>query len=137
MRPDKLSLFIGGYGGTSYSVELKRGALQYRVMEDRPENERKYTVRPSPEAWTEFWRRLDEIGVWSWEGTYQTPYICDGTSWSVSLSVGERVVEAHGSNAYPASSSKKRDSKSPCEPESRFQAFCEAVSDLIGGREFC
>jgi len=123
--------------GTSYSVELKRGALLYKCWADRSEGEEKHTIKPSPEAWTKFLGSLDELGCWSWSGSYQpSSIVLDGTSWSVEISAGERSVEAHGSNAYPPSSPEAGSSHELCAPGSRFDNFCAAVTELLGGRAF-
>ena len=137
MKLEKLSLYIGGYMGTSYSVELKRGVLLYKCWTDRPEGEEKHTIKPSPEAWAKFWGSLDELGFWSWSGSYQTrKRILDGTSWSVEISVGERSVEAHGCNAYPPDGPEAESSQECGEPGSRFNEFCAAVTELLGGHAF-
>lgn len=137
MKPEKLSLYIGGYMGTSYSVELKRGALLYNCWSDRSGEEEKHRIKPSSEAWTKFWGRLDEVGFWSWGGSYQpSSLILDGTRWSVEISVGERIVEAHGSNAYPPSDPESESSEGCGEPGSRFDEFCAAVTELLGGHAF-
>jgi len=137
MKPEKLNLYIGGYMGTSYSVELKRGALLYKCWAGRWEGEETHTIKPSTEAWTKFWDRLDELGFWSWSGDYQPRgKILDGTSWSVAISAGERAVEAHGCNAYPPSSPRAKRPREIGESGSRFDDFCAAVSELLGGHAF-
>ena len=137
MKPEKLSLYIGGYMGTSCSVELKRGALLYKCWSDSSEGEEKHRIKPSPEAWAKFWGTLDDLGFWSWSGSYRpSSIILDGTSWSVELFVGDRSVEAHGCNAYPPSSSKAKRARELGESGSRFNEFCEAVGELLGGRDF-
>jgi hypothetical protein len=137
MKPEKLNLYIGGYFGTSYGVEFERGALLYTCWGDQSDQGEKHRIKPSPDAWTTFWRRLDEVGFGSWSGSYQPPsIILDGTGWSAEIAAGERSVEAHGSNAYPPCDPKAASSREPCEPGSRFDKFCEAVSELLGGREF-
>ena len=135
MKPEKLSIYIGGYMGTSYSVELKRGTLLYECWSDRFREEQKHRINPSPEAWAKFWGSLDELGFWSWNGDYQpSGIILDGTSWSAEISVGDRSVEARGCNAYPPSSPRAKRPRESGESGSRFNEFCEAVCELLGGR---
>lgn len=137
MKPEKLVFYIGGYMGTSYSVEWGRGALQYKCWNDRLGEEEKHRIKPSPEAWERFWGSLDDLGIWSWGGSYQPRgIILDGTSWSVAISLGDCSVEAHGSNAYPPSSPRAKRPREVGESGSRFNEFCEAVSELLGGRDF-
>jgi len=137
MKPESLSLYIGGYMGSSYSVDMNRGTLLYTCRSDRSEGEEKHRIEPSPEAWAKFWSSLDELGFWSWSGSYQpSGIILDGTSWSVEISTGDRSVEAHGSNAYPPSDPDSESSQGSCEPESRFEEFCAAVTELLGRHEF-
>lgn len=123
--------------GTSYSVELKRGALLYKCWSDGSKGEEKHRIKPSPEAWAKFRGRLDELGFWSWNGDYQPPgIILDGTSWSVTISVAGRSVEAHGCNAYPPSDPESGSSQESGEAGSRFDEFCEAITELLGGHKF-
>jgi hypothetical protein len=137
MEPEKLSIYIGGYMGTSYSVEFKRGALLYKCWSDRSGGEEKHRGKPSAESWDKFWNSLDELGCWSWSGRYHpSSIVLDGTSWSVEISAGERSVEAHGCNAYPPSSPRAKRPREAGESGSRFNEFCEAVSELLGGRDF-
>jgi len=137
MKPEKFAFYVGGYMGTSYSVELKRGALVYKCCADRREGEETHTIKPSPEAWAKFRVRLDELGFWSWSGDYQPRgIIFDGTSWSVAISAGERAVEAHGCNAFPPSSPRAKRAREIGESGSRFDDFCAAVSELLGGHAF-
>ena len=137
MKPEKLSLYIGGYMGTSYSVELKREALLYKCWSDGSREEEKYRIKPSEEAWTKFWGTLDDLGFWSWSGSYRpSSIILDGTSWSIELFAGDRSVEAHGCNAYPPGSPGAKRPREPGESGSRFNEFCQAVCELLGGRDF-
>ena len=137
MKPEKLALSIGGFMGSSYRVELKDGDLLYTTWTRGYELEGTQTITPSPEAWAEFWRRLDALGFWSWGGEYSPEHpVMDGTSWSSQISRGDRSVEAHGSNAYPPGDSEPEDSEESEEPASPFSEFCEAVSELVGGRNF-
>ena len=137
MKPEKLEFYIGGYTGPSYSVVWKRGTLLYRRCSERFRGEEKHRVKPSPEAWAKFWDRLDELGFWSWGGAYQaSELILDGTSWSVEIAKGQRIVEAHGSNAYPPTDPESGSSDECGEPGSQFDEFCAAVSELLGGHAF-
>lgn len=86
------------------------------------------SVEPTPEAWVAFWRALDRLGVWRWDESYETPGVCDGTFWGVTIERGEQRVRAAGANGYP-------DGRGP-EPGRGFRAFCKAVSTLAGGRTF-
>lgn len=137
MKPETLDLCIGGYMGRSYRVEWKRGTLLYTCWANGWEREEKFRIKPTAEAWTKFWTRLDELGFWSWGGSYQPRgRILDGTDWSALVTVGDRSVDAHGSNAYPPSSPRARRARESGESGTRFYEFCEAVSELLGGRDF-
>jgi hypothetical protein len=134
MRPRTFAVSIGGYLGTFYSVEFKRGSLLYTCWRDRIGE--KYRVTPSRAAWARFWRRLDEIGFWSWGGAYNTPRIFDGTSWSVEVAAGLQYMRAHGCNAYPPRPPGRDERRVPHEMTPEFAKFCEAISDLLGGHAF-
>ena len=121
--PDKFTAALGGYGGDNYSVRLEGDKLIYK------KNYEETVLEPDAEAWKEFWETLEEINIWDWETSYKpdTP-ILDGTSWKVDIKYGEKKVLSSGSNAYPPSSEERMSDD--------FKEFCQAVSDLCGGRKF-
>jgi hypothetical protein len=78
-------------------------------------------VTPSPEAWARFWRSCKRIGVDNWRDDYAPKYFtADGTRWKFDIQTPELKYTGKGDNAYPPG----------------FQAFCSAVSRLLGGLEF-
>ena len=86
-------------------------------------------VEPPPASWLAFWRALDRIDAWDWDGSnYVTPGVTDGTHWSIDARREGRVVSASGSNGYPDAPGS--------DPGRRFTEFCRAVSRLAGGRRF-
>ena len=121
--PDKFIVAIGGYGGDNYSVEMKESTLIYR------KNYEEIVLEPDTKDWKEFWGTLEEIDIWKWQRDYNPERpILDGTSWKIDIQYGEKEVLSSGSNAYPPSSE--------TEMSDEFLKFCQAVSDLCGGRKF-
>ena len=48
-----------------------------------------------------FEEKLRAIDPLRWEASYDTPGVCDGTVWAVTLTTGNRTTERTGRNAYP------------------------------------
>ena len=118
-RPSTFSASIGGYFGNSYSVELRGERLRYQARrDDRTLVDE--VLEPTADDWAAFAASLEAARIWSWERSYSTPGVMDGTSWSVSLELDGRHVESSGSNGFPGS----------------FEMLTDAISRLVGGREF-
>jgi hypothetical protein len=118
--PRKLHVYIGGYMGHSYSLDLHRDALTYSVQSHGYTPESTEEVFPTDDQWRAFAVALDRLRVWEWETGYVTENICDGTNWSFSINLRSRKMASGGSNGFP----------------DNFDEFLEAVRALIGGRDF-
>jgi hypothetical protein len=137
-RPTQFKATIGGFFGPSYAVELAPdGDLRYAhnpktfVSEDA--DTVRETVQVAPEAWTAFCRTLDAAGVWRWKPSYVDGSVHDGTSWSFEITVDGQSMKSGGYNAWPGGSV-----SSPPAPggDTSFATWLQAVSALVGGREF-
>lgn len=51
---------------------------------------------PSAEQWSDFWRILDEIGGWQWQGSHSTGQILDGGDWYLEIEHQGRSLKASG-----------------------------------------
>jgi hypothetical protein len=113
-------LSIGGYP-VGYTVKANdRGELSYKMVSMDGE-EVFSTITPSPDAWVRFWRSCKRIGVDKWHRRYEPEsFVCDGTSWAFDIQTPELTYTGEGANSYPAG----------------FEAFCSAVSRLVGGLRF-
>ena len=129
-EPNQLEISIGGYMGSSYSLELKDSGLQYEHSGDHYSNPQIEVVPVTDEQWRAFRATLDSIGVWQWKSSYPNPGICDGTQWSASIAFQDAKVECRGDNSYPEGEGGADENNDP------FEAFLGAVQTLIGGREF-
>ena len=119
--PTEFRLYINGFFGTSYTVELEGETLRYQAVSEEGHQEVK-TVTPTSKQWETFWSTLERIGVWNWKSDYPNPGILDGTQWDITLEYSGRTVTSQGDNAYPN--------------EKAFNAFLDAISRLIGGLPF-
>jgi hypothetical protein len=74
-------------------------------------------LEPSPEAWKQFWVRIDSIRIWEWKADYSgaNSSLPDGESWTVSVEHGAKRVRSRGYNAVPEA----------------YGAFRDAVRDLM------
>jgi hypothetical protein len=118
--PRTFKASVGGYMGPSYRLEFGGLALRYASSPHRYEFDQDELLTISPSAWARFATKLDTLNVWSWSSSYADETVLDGTSWAVVIHWGERRLESSGSNAYPQS----------------WDGFCDAVMELLEGREF-
>jgi hypothetical protein len=133
--PLAFEVYIGCFSGPSYGVWWDGSKLVYESFEPGYEKRRQLLLSPSRAQWRRFWQSMDEIGVWGWGARYEpgkrfepVSVVRDGTHWSLTLACAGRQVESSGDTAGPQS----RDLD-----ESRdFGRFCEAISRLLGSREF-
>jgi hypothetical protein len=74
-------------------------------------------VIPSEQAWRAIWKKVDEIGVWSWKAHYSKPNpLPDPGVTTVKLRYGGREVSSRSDDTYPE----------------RYIEFHKALEDLIG-----
>jgi hypothetical protein len=124
---------IGGFLGSSYSLELKGGTLTYTVSERGQTNVRHATITPTEAAWREFRKALDEAKVWQWRNDYPRAGVVDGTQWLFEISYSDRTLKSRGDNNYPDA-----DGKPTGRPEFTpvFNRYLDAIKKLIGGKDF-
>lgn len=127
--PEHFLAAIGGWDGDSFEVRLDGGRLLYEWGEGATRYGTPEVVDPGPEAWEEFRKALDALGIGRWDARYESPGILDGTSWGVEMDWGDLHVRSSGSNNYPGGDS-------ACEQGGVFRRWCELVSRLIGGKRF-
>src|SRR5689334_18557757 len=89
--PSKLTLRIEGFDGPSFWVELvpDSSSVRYRYNPDtftEAAGTKEEKIEIAGQSWAVFWKRLEEVKVWSWKEHYepaQNPP--DGTVWTVRL----------------------------------------------------
>jgi hypothetical protein len=131
--PTRFVARIGGFLGSSYSVELKDGTLIYTASDRGQANIRHTTITPTDAAWREFRKTLDELKVWQWRSDYPRGGVVDGTQWLVEIAYSDRSLKSRGDNNYPDAAGKPtgRPEVTPI-----FNRYLEAVKKLIGGKDF-
>jgi hypothetical protein len=77
-----------------------------RVADMKGKGEFEETVEqlnPPREAWEQFWKRVDTLGVWQWKADYSSERssMPDGESWGLNLKYGVKQVKSKGYNAVP------------------------------------
>jgi len=133
IRPDKFSFHIGGATGICHALEMYESKLLYftAYSELMRGNGAGTEIAPSPVKWCNFITKLDVIGVWDWETTYNNPGVCDGTQWELEIVIGDRKINSRGSNNYPGIVDDPEciefHSSSP-----QFDAFLSALRNLTG-----
>ena len=71
--------------------------------------------KPSPEKWTIFLAKLDELQVWDWKASYHRTDMCEGSQWELQLAIGDKNVKSYGSGLFPE----------------KFDQFKEALGKLL------
>jgi hypothetical protein len=124
---------IGGFLGSTYSVELKDGALTYTASGRGQTNIRHATITPTEAAWREFRQTLNELKVWQWQNDYPRGGVVDGTQWLFELAYSDRALKSRGDNNYPDA-----DGKPTAKPEfsPAFKRYLAAIKKLIGDKDF-
>lgn len=117
MRPSSLRARVGGFGAPTFVVECKDGNMLVYTAGSAGEM---YDFTPSAAAWETFKAKLDQIGVWEWQGDYHDRGILDGAQWEFEVKYPDRSIRCYGSNAYPPG----------------FKRLLEAISALAGRRPF-
>ena len=130
--PQSLRASVGGFLGTSYSVELRDGSLYYSAA-DGPTKTQPIRITPSAQQWQEFRRALESFGIWQWRTNYPNPGVYDGTQWAVEIRYSDCFLKAQGDNNFPGRGGKP--SGSPTVTKA-FSAYAAAVRKLLGGKEF-
>lgn len=89
---------------------------------------------PSDDAWLRFRERIDALGVFEWgsrpiDGEDEEVLDWMPPSWDIQIVYPDRAIDIKGPiDELPPNGTGK--------PELEFRQFCEAVSELIGGRKF-
>jgi len=106
--PERFEFFEGHayMGGESVKWELDKLVFVKRVADMKGKGtfvETKEELSPTPEAWQQFWARIDSLGVWQWKADYSDPKRSgpDGESWALTLQAGEKQVKSKGYNGVP------------------------------------
>jgi hypothetical protein len=114
--PEKFEFFEGHayLGGEHVKWEHNRLVFVKRVADMKGQGsfiETEERLSPAPEAWQQFWTRIDSLGVWRWKSDYSDPKRDgpDGESWALTLRFGAREVKSKGYNGVPGAYSDFRD----------------------------
>jgi hypothetical protein len=134
--PSVFMLYIGGgIFPPNYTVQLRGNSLLYQCHDiDRKTNrpiEASKLITPTATQWRQFWRSMDEVGLWKWRAEYPNPLVMDGCGWSLEVAVAGRSVESSGHNGYPSRGGVQLNAASE-----DFEKYLKAVEALLGGEEF-
>lgn len=120
-RPAVFNASIGGFSGPSYSAELIGGRVRYRAGDGCGyEYATDELLDPTPEQWQAFLDALDTADIWNWKSHYCNYDVLDGTSWGLTVEVGDRRQESSCENDFPET----------------FNQVLSAISALVGRRDF-
>lgn len=118
------------------SVWLDGNELQYT---SEGETSVGISVSPTDSQWMEFWRKCDELDIWSWRFEYILNRWEEGYKWGVEIEYGERHIKTCGISMYPC----EIDLMAPLNHESlvtiqvdTWKSFTLAVKELLGDLPF-
>jgi hypothetical protein len=131
--PTRFVARIGGFLGSSYSVELNGETLTYTASGRGQTDIRHSTITPTDAAWGEFRKTLDELKVWQWQNDYPRGGVVDGTQWLFEIAYNDRTLKSHGDNNYPDAAGKPTGTP---EFTPLFSRYLGAIKKLIGGKDF-
>jgi hypothetical protein len=102
--PDKLDLYVGGYPGASYYVNISGKTELIWSGTGRNGEEYYQHIKPSAQRWQAFRAALDTLCVWDWDQSYEPDVgFCDGTRWSVRIEYPDgQSVKSEGWEKYPS-----------------------------------
>ena len=124
---------IGGFLGSTYSVELKDGILSYTASGRGQTSVRHAIVAPTQAEWRDFRQTLNELKVWQWQNDYPRGGVVDGTQWLLEITYSDRAMKSRGDNNYPDAAGKPT-GKPEFTPV--FNRYLAAIEKLIGGKDF-
>ena len=130
--PKRLSAYVGGYMGVSYSVELHKDTLTYTTFDDGHTNPEHATITPSAAQWSEFRRTLYDLKLWQWRNEYPNTDILDGTQWSLDIAYADHALKTHGDNSYPDAHGKPNGKPNSTKVFNRYLASVEKLT----GKDF-
>lgn len=118
--PDEFHAYVGGFFGPRFDVVLnKQKVLEYRAEYGAVGEKPPITmnIKPTLEQWDAFYKVINEHKVWRWKKSY-VPKITpmDGTSWGVTLTVGDKHINSSGYAESPVG----------------YGAFTNALAQLLG-----
>jgi hypothetical protein len=120
----------GGPGESSWRLRWRAGSLEYEAAHgaagDADEERTTQLFAPSSGQWREFWRAVEELGVWRWAPDHESATRRGGGNWQLELRHGEREVRSRGRGAWPGAPSP--------EPSPVFRRFLAELTKLIDGR---
>lgn len=118
--PREFDVWIGGFLGPSYKVQLEGTEIIYEVFERAYEPFATERITPSPKDWSRFLAHLDGCGFWEWQQIYSNDHNNEGTTWYIHIAAGGRNACIRGLNMYPPG----------------FVEFLRAMRGLLNGRQF-
>ena len=123
--PEVLHVSAGSGLGSSFETSWNgREIMHTRSGRDVASENASASFRPRDVAWRAFWRRLDELDVWSWRYRYvPISMSTDGYDWRVRISVGGRSCDSSGYMTFPGGDG---------DSTHDWDSFLLALSDLLG-----
>jgi hypothetical protein len=100
----RISASIGGFFGTSYTVEIDimTGKIMWNTSEGEIfYSESKLILQIDSESTKEFVEAIRKCCVLNWEEKYVDLDILDGTQWNLNIELDNMNIKKSGSNAYP------------------------------------
>ena len=102
LYPGQLSFYLGSFSDGSCLVRWDGRSLIVEKTGGGNFNGVSRRFHPEKEQWEEFWHRVNELGVWSWDASYSAPHGCSRvTYWQFALSRGRETISTSGEDLLP------------------------------------
>jgi hypothetical protein len=102
LLPGHFSFYLGSYSGGSCLVRWDGRSLIAEKTRGGNFSGVSRRYQPGIGQWEEFWRRADDLGIWSWDTSYSAPHGCCGvTYWQITLSRGAKTISSSGEDMFP------------------------------------
>lgn len=58
-------------------------------------------IEPSKKDWESFWEKIEEIGIWDLEESYNRCILTERYKWEIDISFNNKIIESKGTNLDP------------------------------------
>ncbi len=131
--PKVFNITYGAYRElNNFSIKIEDGKIIPSYEFSPFHNSDKYEdIIPSKKDWIKFWKKMDNIDIWSWLKNYepQGMAVLDGYYWNINIEFGDKKIKSSGSNAYPGDAANEI---VDVDMSKLFKKFLAAVKELTG-----
>jgi hypothetical protein len=95
-----IQAYVGRYSGPHYNIEINILSGK-AIWSEGLYTETEYIIPADAGRMSAFLEGIRNCRILKWEKDYNNPYILDGTQWSLTIEIDNRLIKKSGSNSYP------------------------------------